>query len=197
MSVGLSRCPDRRSSHRPAPRRRCPRRATSRPSACRSGSFSGACKACHGHPPKAATVGAPDGIATPPTNATGGSPGAHEMHVTGRGMDCSTCHNGYAVRQMPNSTIDMGFAIDASNYPAFRSVAVSGVYGNTNTLGSATNGQPYVFTGSVDRSGATANQTCGKYLLSWCNTSERLQHESRLDCSRHTGRMRYLPWLYK
>lgn len=125
-----------------------------------TGSFSGACNACHGHPPSTAAIGTSTGIASPATNA-GGTPGAHVMHVTTHGMDCSTCHNGYANRPMPNSTIDLGFAIDASNFPGFKSVANTGTYGNTNVLGTASNGQPYTFAGNVDRTGTIApNQTC-------------------------------------
>ncbi len=124
------------------------------------GSFAGACNTCHGHPPKTADIGTADGLATPATGATG-TPGAHEMHVTQRGMDCSTCHNGYAGRAMPNSTIDMGFTVDSNKFPGFKSSDSRGTYGNSNTLSTATNGQPYVFTGNVDVTGTiAANQTC-------------------------------------
>lgn len=124
------------------------------------GSFAGACNNCHGHPPTTASIGTGDGIASPATNAAGG-PGAHSLHVEQRGMDCSTCHNGYSGRSMPNSTIDIGFGIDAAKFPGFKSVANSGVYGNTNVLGTATNGKPYTFAGDVDTTGTIApNQTC-------------------------------------
>ncbi len=119
------------------------------------GSFAGACNTCHGHPPTTSTVGGADGIAAPATNAVG-SAGAHGTHVNLRKMDCSTCHDGYSNRTMPNSTIDLGFAVDSTKFPGFKSVANTGTYGNTNTLN-----VPYTFTGSVDRTGVVApNQTC-------------------------------------
>jgi len=119
------------------------------------GSFAGACNTCHGHPPTTSTVGGADGIASPATNAVG-SAGAHALHVNSRKMDCSACHDGYSNRVMPNSTIDLGFSVDATKFPGFKSVANTGTYGNTNTLNT-----PYVFTGSVDRTGVIAqNQTC-------------------------------------
>jgi predicted CxxxxCH...CXXCH cytochrome family protein len=126
------------------------------------GSFAGACNKCHGHPPVTANVGTDDGLAAPATNATNGAVGAHDIHVNTHRMDCSVCHNGYADRAMPNSLIDIGFAIDAGKFAGFKSVANSGTYGSTATnLGTATNGQPYAFTGSVDKTGTIApNQSC-------------------------------------
>jgi len=117
-----------------------------------AGSFSGSCGQCHGMPPTSATPG-PGGLATPATNALSGAAGAHSAHVvTGLKMECNTCHDGYADRTMPNSTIDLGFSINGVNVPGFTNVPAGGIYNNTNTLANG-----YVFTGSV---GTGANQTC-------------------------------------
>jgi predicted CXXCH cytochrome family protein len=101
-----------------------------------AGSFSGSCGMCHGDPPTSATPG-PGGLATPSSNALGGSyAGAHAAHVlNGRRMECNTCHSGYSDRAMPSKTIDFGFEINGTNVPGFPYVPSSlATYNNTNTL---------------------------------------------------------------
>lgn len=137
-----------------------PEHASSDPAVCNkchfhnsiSGSFSGTCASCHGFPPITATIGGPTGLATPATNASA-SPGAHETHAKNRGMACITCHNGYKSKAMPSSSIDIGFAVNAANFPGFNGSATGGTYTNTNTLAA-----PYAFSGAVSTTGA--NQTC-------------------------------------
>lgn len=125
-----------------------------------TGSFSGACRGCHGFPPSDSTViGGPNGLAAPPTNA-GGSVGAHVLHAQTRGMDCSTCHNGYANRPMPNGSIDLGFAIDGINVPGFKNHDQNGNYTNTNALGTNTQGGAYSWTGPVSTTGVPSQSTC-------------------------------------
>lgn len=163
--------PPEHSSNNPATCTKCHAHDNKR------GSFAGACNTCHGHPPKTASIGTNDGLATPATNAAT-SPGAHESHVTKLGLDCSTCHNGYSGRTMPNNTIDMGFAIDASKYPGFKAVDNRGIYGNTNVLNA-----PYTFTGNVDRTGATPNQNCANV---YCHGAT-LKNSSGVNSGTHTS----------
>jgi predicted CxxxxCH...CXXCH cytochrome family protein len=102
-----------------------------------NGSFSGSCANCHGYPPISPTIGGPTGLANPGTNALGAaptSPGAHATHATGRMMSCNTCHNGYKDKQMPSSTIDIGFAINSGNVPGFSGNVTSGTLNGSNAL---------------------------------------------------------------
>lgn len=95
----------------------------------------GACDSCHGNPPITATLGGPTGLATPATGATSPlSPGAHQVHVSSRGMTCDVCHRGTA---MPASEklIDMGFSVSSTSYPAWAGPAVeSGTFTGYNAL---------------------------------------------------------------
>jgi predicted CxxxxCH...CXXCH cytochrome family protein len=118
-----------------------------------NGSFSGACTSCHGYPPTTATIGGPTGLATPTTGATATNPGAHATHAKGRLMACNTCHNGYAAKTMPSNSIDIGFAINAGNFPGFTGSVTGGTYINTTPLT-----PPYTFSGAVSTTGAS--QTC-------------------------------------
>lgn len=137
-----------------------PEHASSDPNVCNkchfhnsaNGSFSGACASCHGFPPITASIGGPTGLATPATNASA-TPGAHETHAKNRSMVCNTCHNGYKNKTMPSSSIDIGFAINGTNFPGFNGSATGGTYTNTNTLNA-----PYAFSGAVSTTGV--NQTC-------------------------------------
>jgi predicted CxxxxCH...CXXCH cytochrome family protein len=138
-----------------------PEHASSDPTICNkchfhnsaSGSFSGACASCHGFPPITATIGGPTGLASPATNAST-TPGAHETHAKKRLMACDTCHTGSKSKAMPSNSIDIGFAINGTNFPGFSGVAASGgTYTNTNTLAA-----PYTFSGAVSTTGV--NQTC-------------------------------------
>jgi len=97
----------------------------------KNGSFSGACTACHGYPPTTTALGGPTGLAVPATGATPASPGAHETHAKGRFMACNTCHTGYAAKQMPSSSIDIGFSINRSNFPGFGGSVNSGTFNGT------------------------------------------------------------------
>lgn len=117
------------------------------------GSFAGACNDCHGHPPKVNTPGL-DGLALTEDGKSTGmtSAGAHVVHVTGRGMDCSTCHNGYANRAMPNKVIDIGFAINGLNVPGFKNSNTNGQYVSKPLI----NG--FTWAGSVTSTGTS--QTC-------------------------------------
>ncbi len=112
-----------------------------------AGSFSGACGMCH------PTTG---GLATSVvTNATAGAVGAHDAHViNGLKMECSTCHDGFSGRAMPNQTIDINFAINGVNVPNFTNVLNSGTYINTAAL---SNG--YTFAGTGVGTNGTS-QTC-------------------------------------
>ena len=96
-----------------------------------NGSFSGACTSCHGYPPIAAVLGGPSGLALPATGATATSPGAHETHAKGRSMACNTCHTGYSSKAMPSNTIDIGFAINGSNFPGFSGAVTGGTFNGT------------------------------------------------------------------
>lgn len=96
-----------------------------------NGSFSGACNACHGYPPTAAVLGGPDGLALPATGATPANPGAHAAHAKTRFMACNTCHSGYSAKAMPSSSIDIGFAINGSNFPGFAGSANGGTFNAT------------------------------------------------------------------
>ena len=141
-----------------------PEHASSDPKVCNTchfhnnsnGSFSGACTECHGYPPVTGTIGGPDGLATPATNATQGSPGAHQAHVRSRVIGCNTCHNGFSAKPMPSNTIDINFAVNANNFPGFAgngATLSSGTYTNTNTLTPGVS-----FSGAVATSGT--NQAC-------------------------------------
>jgi predicted CxxxxCH...CXXCH cytochrome family protein len=96
-----------------------------------NGSFSGACSACHGYPPTTATLGGPTGVAVPATGATPTSPGAHVTHAKTHFMACNTCHTGYATKTMPSSSIDIGFAINGSNFPGFGGTVSGGTFNST------------------------------------------------------------------
>jgi predicted CxxxxCH...CXXCH cytochrome family protein len=96
-----------------------------------AGSFSGACGKCHGNPPIDAA-----GMAQPATGVLpAGQWGSHEIHAKTRKMSCNTCHDGYVDRAtMPSNTIDMGFAINGGNFPAFKANTVNGQYNTSASL---------------------------------------------------------------
>jgi predicted CxxxxCH...CXXCH cytochrome family protein len=49
-------------------------------------------------------------------------------------MGCTTCHNGYAAKQMPSTTIDIGFAANSVNVPGFSGSVASGAFTGSNSL---------------------------------------------------------------
>ncbi len=94
------------------------------------------CNGCHGYPPSTTTIGGPDGLASPATNALGAAPanaGAHLIH-TGLSMVCDTCHNGYGSKSMPSGTIDIGFSINNTNFPQFSGTVTGGSFTGNNAL---------------------------------------------------------------
>jgi predicted CxxxxCH...CXXCH cytochrome family protein len=89
------------------------------------------CTDCHGYPPTSAAT-----MASPPTNAFGLNPpdyGAHATHVNKASLTCSACHNNYTQNPMGNNLIEMGFAINGTNFPGFVGTINSGTFiGNSN-----------------------------------------------------------------
>jgi predicted CxxxxCH...CXXCH cytochrome family protein len=124
-----------------------------------NGSFSGACTACHGYPPLTATLGGPSGLALPATSATSTSPGAHETHAKTRFMACLTCHTGYTAKPMPSNSIDIGFAINGTNFPGFGGSSAVGTF-NATTVNSG-----YVWSAAPGTTLTTGNPsiTCSVY----------------------------------
>ncbi|MFA4828278.1 MAG: CxxxxCH/CxxCH domain-containing protein [Thermodesulfovibrionales bacterium] len=100
-------------------------------------SFSGGgCTGCHGNPPVAASIGGPSGLASPATGATSPlSPGAHNAHVTTRGMTCNVCHTGNTMPTVSN-TIQIGFVTNSTTYPGWSSLtsATTGAFNGYNNL---------------------------------------------------------------
>ncbi len=145
-----------------------PEHASSDPKVCNTchfhnstnGSFSGACTTCHGYPPS--TANGLVGYARPEdakTGATQDSPGAHVTHATGRYMACNTCHTGYAGKTMPSNTIDIGFAINGSNFRGFAGNVAGGGFNGT-TLNSG-----YSWSNGSNTTLTTGNSsiTCSNY----------------------------------
>lgn len=128
-----------------------------------AGSFSGACTACHGYPPTTTAIGGSNGLAAPATNALGSAPasaGAHAAHVSTRGIGCNACHNGYEGKPMPSQTIDIGFAVNASNVIGFVNSVANGTFSGTNSLtGYSWSGA----NGTTITTAANFNSTCSIY----------------------------------
>lgn len=114
--------------------------------------FMSGCTSCHGDPPQDGTIG-PPGVATPATGVTNpSSAGAHVFHATTRAMLCEACHTGgMPTNAIPSYTIDMGFALNATNVPNFNGSIASG------TLNARAPASPY--TGYGTAAGTTVNIT--------------------------------------
>lgn len=127
----------------------------------------GACDSCHGWPagPTTTDIGGPSGLARPATEALGASPsgpGAHAAHVTGRSITCDACHTGTNMPSVSN-TIDMGFVVNAANFPGWGSSAVTtGTFVGSNTL---TNGYSWAASnaGTSVSTGSNGNVSCTLY----------------------------------
>ena len=121
----------------------------------------GSCTSCHGNPPT--TVA---NLASPKTYALGNpeaNAGAHDTHYTVKGIQCAACHNGYTTSPMGNSKIELGFAINATNWAPFTGTAVTyGTYtGHSPLNGTYTFGSTSVGT-TVGTSAAYRN-SCNVY----------------------------------
>ncbi len=148
-----------------------PQHASTDPNVCntchfhnsKSGSFSVSCTACHGYPPITVPIGGETGLATPATNALGSSPtnaGAHAAHVQTRGIGCNSCHNGYDGKMMPSQTIDIGFAVNGSNFPGFAGSVTTGSFTGSNSL----NGYTWsAAPGTTVTTAPNVNSTCSIY----------------------------------
>jgi predicted CxxxxCH...CXXCH cytochrome family protein len=79
----------------------------------------GACDSCHGNPPGA--------LVSPSTGIV--SAGAHTVHSTGRGIACDTCHINNGMPATDNK-INIGFAVNAANWPSFPGAAGTIAYGS-------------------------------------------------------------------
>ncbi|KAF0144509.1 MAG: cytochrome C family protein [Nitrospirae bacterium] len=130
-----------------------------------SGGFKASCNSCHGNPPISAVIGGPSGLATPATGATSPlSPGAHNTHVTTRGMTCNVCHTGNTMPTVSN-TIQMGFVTNSTTYPTVWSSSTSATTGAFD--GHTPLNAPY--TGFVSSSIGTNVTTSGSYANT-CST---------------------------
>jgi predicted CxxxxCH...CXXCH cytochrome family protein len=132
--------------------------------------FKPSCNTCHGYPPSAATLGV-NGLVTPETRALGNPatvPGGHMAH-DGLGMKCATCHNGYdSTLHRTSGKIEIGFAINNTNYPAFGTVAAgTGSFVGNNALNTATGSIPASYSwqgnGGTTVTTAAGTTTCNVY----------------------------------
>jgi predicted CxxxxCH...CXXCH cytochrome family protein len=126
------------------------------------GFYGGACNSCHGNPPVAATIGGPNGLASPATGATlsGGTTyaGAHGRHAVSLDthMKCETCHYN---SKMPNlyTAIFMGFQVNNTNMSGnWSSVTVSA--GTLTVLNTLSNGYTWTWPSGGQ---TTVNQAVG------------------------------------
>ncbi|TWJ33014.1 CxxxxCH/CxxCH domain c-type cytochrome [Geobacter argillaceus] len=132
--------------------------------------FAPSCGTCHGYPPASATPG-PGGLASPATGALPATKsGAHTAH-NALSMKCETCHNAYNGAQHNTPTykkIELGFAINNTNWTTFGTTPVTtGTY-NGQLNANLTNG----YTWNTNSVGTTINQSAGTSTCSlYCHGS--------------------------
>lgn len=134
------------------------------------------CDGCHGNPPITASIGggALNGLATPATGATNGATGAHATHVTGKGMLCATCHTGTTMPTVSNS-IQMGFAMNGTNWPGFVGNAAFGSFSGHTPLNAPYTGVVSSSAGTTVTNSAGYRNSCNVYChANWSGSNGSL-----------------------
>lgn len=127
---------------------------------------SGSCTTCHGNPPTTTAIGGPDGLASPATNALGASPaspGAHAWHYTTKGIQCYACHNGYTTSPMGNNRIEIGFAVNNTNWTQFTGSVTYGNFSGNSALGGTYQYQTSGSPGTTFATSASTRNSCNVY----------------------------------
>ena len=127
--------------------------------------YNASCDSCHGNPPTLVSIGGPNGLASPATQALGPSPtdpGAHNAHAVARAMMCEACHNGYS---MPGNTIQLNFQVAAGTFPGWGTNPVSTATYNAPQASLLLNSYSFVGSGNttVVTSGTYTNQCSNLY----------------------------------
>ncbi|TWJ32523.1 putative CxxxxCH...CXXCH cytochrome family protein [Geobacter argillaceus] len=129
--------------------------------------FAASCASCH------AGDGGPV-TTSPTTNALGGATGAHAKHTgvapAGLAMKCGGCHDAYTTNPMGDNRIEIGFNINATNFPnGFNGTVTGGSFVGTNTLST-----PYIWRGTGTTTFSTSaakDVTCSVYCHGgWTNS---------------------------
>ncbi len=99
--------------------------------------FKQSCDSCHGYPPTASTIGGPNGLVNPATNALiAGQAGGHGAHKT-IGIDCTGCHWNFDNNHMTTDPkkIQLGIRVTNAIWPQL------GVFGNMSVIGGIYTGE--------------------------------------------------------